>query len=181
MRKVILKARLANRDKFEQKLSEIDLDFSPIFWQHDRVYVPKGYKRGKNFPRLIMRTEMKAVDRPPKYILLLRRHIEDSGVDVTEETVVKDYGATVGIILQLGFKPVGEVSRRRQALTMGKSVIYVDKIDNVNGYFAKIELTIKPEDKVSRAKEELVKTFESLGERNFVEKSYLEISESKKK
>ena len=75
MKKVIVKCKLSGRDRFEQKLAEIDLDFSPIYWQHDRVYLPRGYKRGMNLPRLIMRTEMKAVDRPPKYFLLLRRHI----------------------------------------------------------------------------------------------------------
>ena len=88
MKKVILKCKLTSRDKFEEKLSDIDLDFSAIYWQHDRVYVPRGYKRGMNLPRLIMRTEMKAVDKPPKYSLILRRHIEDSGVDVVEETSI---------------------------------------------------------------------------------------------
>ena len=88
MKKVILKCKLTSRDKFEEKLSDIDLDFSSIYWQHDRVYVPRGYKRGINLPRLVMRTEMKAVDKPPKYSLILRRHIEDSGVDVVEETPI---------------------------------------------------------------------------------------------
>ena len=104
MKKVIVKCKLANRDRFEDKLSDIDMDFSPIYWQHDRVYVPRGYKRGMNLPRLIMRTEMRAVDRPAKYSLILRRHIEDSGVDIVEETLVKDYSEMVSIILQLGFK-----------------------------------------------------------------------------
>ena len=122
MKKVILKCKLSSRDKFEDKLSDIDLDFSAIYWQHDRVYAPRGYKRGMNLPRLVMRTEMKAVDKPPKYSLILRRHIEDSGIDVVEETSIKDYQNTVNIILQLGFKLVGEVSRRRQELKMGEEI-----------------------------------------------------------
>ena len=73
MKKVILKCKLKNHDAFEQKLSDIDLDFSPIYWQHDRVYVPKNYKPNSNFPRLIMRTEMKAVDKPAKYYYILKR------------------------------------------------------------------------------------------------------------
>jgi len=91
MRKVILKVKLSSRDKFEQKLSDIDLDFSGVYWQHDRIYVPRDYKKNSNYPRLIMRTEMRAVDKPPKYTLILRRHIEDSGVDIVEETPVTDY------------------------------------------------------------------------------------------
>lgn len=176
MRRVILKCKLTSRDRFEQKLADIDLDFSPIFWQHDRVYLPRGYQPNANYPRLIMRTEMKAVDRPPHYILLLRRHIEDSGIDVVEETVVKDYPAAVAIILQLGFKPAGEVSRRRQALNMGDDTfIYLDKIDGKPGYYAKIESIVTPQDSVIEARSDLAGTFHTLGESNFINKPYFEL------
>lgn len=176
MKKVILKCKLSSRDKFEDKLSDIDLDFSAIYWQHDRVYVPRGYKKGMNLPRLVMRTEMKAVDKPPKYSLILRRHIEDSGVDVIEETIVKDYEKTVNIILQLGFKPAGEVSRRRQDLKMGEGTyIYLDKIDGKNGYYAKIESDLTADDSVTDARADLEKTFETLGEFSFVDSPYFEL------
>lgn len=176
MKKVILKCKLSSHDKFEEKLSDIDLDFSAIYWQHDRVYVPRGYKRGANLPRLVMRTDMKAVDRPPKYSLILRRHIEDSGVDVVEETSIKDYENTVNIIMQLGFKPAGEVSRRRQDLKMGEGTyIYLDKIDGKNGYYAKIESDLSTNDSVFEAKEDLKKTFETLGESNFIDSAYFEL------
>ena len=176
MKKVILKCKLTSRDKFEDKLSDIDLDFSSIYWQHDRVYVPRGYKRGMNLPRLVMRTEMKAVDKPPKYSLILRRHIEDSGIDVVEETSIKDYENTVNIILQLGFKPAGEVSRRRQDLKMGEGTyIYLDKIETQPGYYAKIESNLAANDSVAAAKSDLQKTFETLGESNFVEAAYFEL------
>ncbi|MDO4398995.1 MAG: CYTH domain-containing protein [Candidatus Saccharibacteria bacterium] len=176
MKKVILKCKLSSRDKFEDKLSDIDLDFSAIYWQHDRVYAPRGYKRGMNLPRLVMRTEMKAVDKPPKYSLILRRHIEDSGIDVVEETSIKDYQNTVNIILQLGFKLVGEVSRRRQELKMGEDTyIYLDKIDGRSGYYAKIESNLGQDDSVAAAREDLKKTFETLNETNFVNDSYFEL------
>lgn len=176
MRKVVLKCQLSNRDRFEEKLSDIDLDFSPIFWQHDRVYVPRGYRRGQNFPRLVMRTEMKAVDQPPVYWLILRRHIEDSGIDIVETTQVQDYAEVVNIILQLGFKPTGEVSRRRQALSMGEDTyIYLDQIDGIDATFAKIESTVSPEDSITEARSDLAKTFETLGETHFIDKSYVEL------
>ena len=176
MRKVIVKAKLSSRERFENKLSEIDLDFSPIYWQHDRIYVPRDYEENANFPRLVMRTEMHSVDKPPKYALILRRHIEDSGVDILEETPIKDYESAVAIILQLGFKPLAEISRRRQNLHMGEgTVIYLDKVENLPGYYAKIESEISPNDSVIEAKQDLEKTFQTLGESNFVTEPYGEI------
>ena len=176
MRKVIVKAKLSSKDKFETKLSDIDLDFSPIYWQHDRIYVPRDYKKHANYPRLVMRTEMISVDKPAKYTLILKRHIEDSGVDIVEETATKDYENTVSIILQLGFKPLAEVSRRRQELHMGEgTVIYLDKVENLPGYYAKIESEISPDDSVLEAKQDLEKTFKTLGESNFTLEPYSEI------
>ncbi|MBQ1540008.1 hypothetical protein IIZ72_00355, partial [Candidatus Saccharibacteria bacterium] len=176
MKKVILKCKLANRDNFEDKLNEIDLDFSAMYWQHDRIYVPRGYKRSMNLPRLVMRTEMKAVDEPPKYSLILKRHIEDSGVDIVETTPVEDYANTVNIILQLGFKPAAEVSRRRQELMMGPGTkIYLDEIDGRPGEsYAKIESDLTTTDSILEAKEDLKKTFSTLGEETIVENAYFE-------
>ncbi len=176
MRKVIVKTKLSSRDKFEEKLSDIDLDFSAIYWQHDRIYIPRDYKKNSNYPRLIMRTEMKSVDKPAKYSLILKRHIEDSGIDIVEETLVKDYENAVNIILQLGFKLASEISRRRQDLNMGEgTVIYLDKIETLPGYYAKIESEITPDDSAVEARLDLEKTFNTLGESNFINSPYSEM------
>lgn len=176
MKKVILKCKLKNHDNFEAKLSDIDLDFSPMYWQHDRVYVPKNYKPRSNFPRLIMRTEMKSVDKPAKYYFILKRHIEDSDVDIVETTIVQDYEKLVNIILQLGFKLSKEVSRRRQDLKMGEgTLIYLDKVDGLAGYYAKIESDLTEQDSVAEALRDLEKTFQTLGESAFVDKAYFEL------
>ena len=176
MKQVILKAKLKNHDDFEDKLSDINLDFSPIYWQHDRVYVPKNYKPHANFPRLTMRTEMKAVDKPAKYFFILKRHIEDSGVDIVETTEVKNYEEIVNIILQLGFKLAKEVSRRRQTLKMGEGTyIHLDQIETLPGYYAKIESTLDANDSTTEAKQDLAKTFQTLGESNFVKSAYFEL------
>ncbi len=177
MKKVILKCRLQSRDTFEDKLSDIDLDFSAMYWQHDRVYVPRGYERGRNYPRLIMRTEMNAVNDQPRYSLILRRHIEDSGVDIVETTPVDDYTNMVNIILQLGFRLAGEVSRRRQDLLMGEGTkIYLDEIDGRPGEaFAKIESELGDTESVAEARNDLRKTFETLGEYDVVELPYFEM------
>lgn len=176
MKKVIVKCKVASREKFEKKLSDIEMEFSPVYWQHDRVYVPKGYKRGINLPRLIMRTEMKAVDKPAKYVLLLKRHIEDSGIDISEETLVKDYSEMVNIILQLGFKPQKEVSRRRQEIKMGENTwMFLDNVDGTNGYFVKLETKLEEGDSVEDVKDDLAKTLAIFGEKNRVETSYSDI------
>lgn len=176
MKKVIIKCKLKNHESFEQKLSDIDLDFSPIYWQHDRIYVPRNYKPKSNFPKLIMRTEMLSVDKPAKYYYILKRHIEDSGVDIVEETEVTDYEKLVNIILQLGFKPIAEVSRKRQELNMGEgTTIYLDKVDKLPGYYAKIESDLQATDSVEAARTDLEKTFQTLGESNFVDKPYFEL------
>ena len=177
MKKVILKCKLVSRDSFEDKLSDINLDFSAMYWQHDRVYVPRSYQRGMNYPRLIMRTEMESVNGKPKFSLILRRHIEDSGVDIVEVTPVEDYTTTVNIILQLGFRLAGEVSRRRQHLIMGEGTkIYLDEIDGRPGEsFAKIESDLGENESVAEARNDLRKTFETLGEYNIVELPYFEM------
>lgn len=176
MKKVIIKCRLKSRDQFEDRLSSIDLDFGAIYWQHDRVYVPRGYKPGVNYPRLVMRTTMRAVDEPPVYSMILRRHIEDSGIDIIEETPVSDYSGAANIILQLGFRQAGEVSRRRQELAMKEgTMIYLDEIDGRTGIYAKIEAALTDADHVSDIKSDLQKTLETLGETDIVEKSYFEL------
>ncbi|MBR2726185.1 hypothetical protein IKE87_02880 [Candidatus Saccharibacteria bacterium] len=176
MKRVILKCRLKSRDAFEEKLSDIDLDFSPIYWLHDRIYIPKNYRPHSNFPRLIMRTEMKAVDKPPKYYLILKRHIEDSGVDIVETTIVQDYESVVRIIFQLGFKLASEISRRRQDLVMGQGTnIYLDKLERDPHYYAKIESNLDEGDSVTEARDDLRKTFATLGESNYIDSAYFEL------
>lgn len=168
--------KLKSREEFENTLTSLGMDFSPIFWQHDRVYVPRNYRRGAGFPRMIMRTEMKAVDRPPKYSLILKRHIEDSNIEIVDETVVKDYTEAANIVLQLGFKQIAEISRRRQEIRMGEgTVMYLDKIEGTNGYFAKIEAEISEKDSASAQRNEILKTFESLEQKNEVPETYAEI------
>lgn len=175
MKKVIVKVKLKNREEFEKSLSDIEMDFSQVFWQHDRVYVPRGFKRGMNLPRIIMRTEMRAVDKPAKYEMILKRHIEDSGIDIVDETVVKDYTEAVNIVHQLGFKKISEVSRRRQEIFMGEgTMLYLDKVENVPGFYAKLESEIGENDKVEAVRNDLEKTFGVLKAGNVVEEAYFE-------
>ncbi len=175
MKKVIVKTKLKNHEEFVRKLKDIEFEFSPIIWQHDRVYLPKGFKHGMNYPRIIMRTEMKAVDKPAKYKMILKRHIENSGVDVVDETEVKDYAEGVNIIHQLGFKKINEVSRRRQEIDMGDgTMLYMDNVEGVPGYYGKFETKIEEKESVNEVLDDLKKTMKVLGADEIVEKAYFE-------
>jgi len=175
MKKVIVKYRVDDFERLENKMIEMDVDFSPIYWLHDRVYVPRGYKRGMNLPRMIMRTEMRSVDRPAKYSVVLKRHIEDSGVDIEEETEVRSYAAMVGMIAQLGFKEAGEVSRRRQEARVSDGVMmFVDYLDSEDGQFVKIEAILNPGDSVEETRTRLRAAFGFLDEKKMVEQAYFD-------
>ena len=177
MKKVIVKLKLKSRDEFEKKITEMDKDFLPMYWLHERVYVPRNYRKKSSFPRLILKTEMHAVDRPAKYEMQLRRHIEDSGIDIIETTVIRDYQEAANMILQLGFEIQNEVSSRRQELSLekGKRLI-LDKVDGISGYFAKIEVELTEEDKVEKMREEVLEIFSQLGQdsKSLVYDSYSE-------
>lgn len=176
MKKVVVKTKIRGRDDFEERLGRAGFDFGPIYWQHDRVYIPRGYRRGQNYPRFVLRTEMRAIDRPAKYYLILKRHIEDSGAEIEHVTAVKDYTEAVGIVMQLGFELFAEVSRKRQETRFrdGK-VLFLDKIEGVNGYYAKIEKVIPEGEKVDIVKDEIARAFAEMGEQNFVQETYAEV------
>ncbi len=176
MKKVVVKMKLNSREAFEKKLDEMGMEFAPVFWQHDRVFVPRNYRRGGGYPRLIMRTEMKAVDRPAKYSLVLKRHIEDANVEGFDETRVFDYTEAANIIMQLGFKQEAEISRRRQEIKMGDgTTLYLDKVEGLTGYYAKIEAELGEKESAAGLRSEIIKTFESLDQKNEVIQTYSEL------
>lgn len=156
MRKIIYKSKIDSRDEFEARLSSLDYDFGPVYWQHNRVFIPKNYQNHSSYPRMILRIEMKAVDRPAKYELICKRHIEDSGVTISHTTQVKDYSEAANILLQLGFVMQAEIPRRRQALEVDKNtMVYIDQIDNQEEDFVKIEITLEDDEKVGEAQRKL--------------------------
>jgi len=180
MKRVVVKVKLPNRADFVGMLEDIDMEFSEAFWQHDRVFVPKGYERGKGLPKLSLRTIVKNAEKPAAYALVLRRHIENKGIDVVNFTTFKDYTEMAGILHQMGLEVKYEVARQRQELSMGDNVkIYLDKVEGLPGYYAKLESTLGEEDDPEDVREDLTKTFEVLkvGRKHVVEKNYGELME----
>ena len=55
------------------------------------------------------------------------------------------------------------------------TMMYIDNIEGIEGFFAKFERNLDEDEKVNEARKELVKSFEALEETDFVEKTYFEI------
>ena len=180
MKKSIVKAKLPSKDIFIASLAEIDKEFSEPYWQHDRIFVPRSYDRNTSQPRLSLRTTVYGNDEP-FYDLVLRRHFESRQLDIINITEIIDYSETAYILYQLGYELKYEVSRRRQELDMGEDIkIFVDKIDNVPGYYAKIESNLDDRDDPAEARADLIETFKVLGVNSsqIVSETYGELKDS---
>lgn len=178
MKRAIIKTKVKSKEELDRRMREISLEFEPVMWQHDRVYLPRGYRPNINMPRMIMRTEMKSVEKPARYILILKRHIADSGIDIVNQTQINDYVETVNLIHQLGFGNAVEVSRRRRMLKIGDdAVMYLDKVDRVPGYYLKIETKLKDDDKVSEVMDDLKRTLKlfSQDEKTITNDTYFDL------
>ena len=178
MKRVTVKVPVKDMEMLERRMKDISLEFESTLYQHDRVYVPRGYKRGMNLPRLVMRTEMSSVDKPAIYKLILKRHIEDSGIEITDRSIVRDYTEVVNIIQQLGFVLATEVSRRRRRIKLSEtSRIYLDKVDKLEHPYLKIETALEEKDKVSEVLADIKRTLKlfHLDKQEISQESYFEM------
>ena len=178
MKRVTIKVQVKDLSELEQRMKDISLEFEQTLYQHDRVYVPRGYKRGMNLPRLIMRTEMSSVDKPAIYKLILKRHIEDSGIEITDRSVIRDYSEIVNMLHQLGFVLATEVSRRRRRIKLSEtSRIYLDMVDKLEHPYLKIETALDEKDKVAEVMADLKRTLKlfRLDKEEISQESYFEM------
>lgn len=143
---------------------------------HDRIFVPRTYHSRANWPRIIVRTTVRALDRPPQFSLILKRHIEDSGVDIFNETVVRNYEEATAIILQLGFEQRGEFIKYRQRADWEDIQIYLDEIDGQK--FVKLEAELKESEKVRDLRALLVVRAQELGLSGEIDVPYFELFSS---
>lgn len=181
MKKSIVKMKLTSRADFISTLEEINFKFSDPYWQHDRIFVPRGYDRDKSLPRLCLRTIVKNPNKDATYALVLRRHYAEKQIDVVNAITFKDYTEAAHILFQLGYTLKAEVSRRREELDMGDTIkIFIDKIDNLPGYYAKIESDLSDGDDPIAAREDLIETFRVLNVKKLepIDKTYGELVNS---
>lgn len=176
MKKLIVKSQIEQPEVFLNRVEAAKLEFSPAIWQHERIYVPRGYRPGLNAPRLVMRTEIITTEQPATYYLYLKRHIEDSGVDWINLTAVGDYTEASGIIHQLGYRKVAEVSRQRRELDLdGRTVIYLDQVEGLEGMFLKLEFVLDDLTPVEAARQELFTTLSLFGQETFLLQTYADL------
>lgn len=150
--------------------------FSDVIWQHERIYLPHDFRPRMNFPRIMMRTELVATDVPASYAIQLKRHIEDSGVDVVHYTTVGDYTEATALVHQLGYRKVAEVSRQRREVRLdGQTVIYLDQVENIELPFVKAEVDVLSDEAVSATRTELFETLKLLGLQEYTTQSYAEL------
>ena len=112
MKKIIVKAEVRDVDKLENRLMNLGYDFDPMYWQHSRIFVPRNYEEHNNFARMILRMDVKAVDRPARYSLICKRHLEKSKIDLVHETLVSSYAEAANILPDLVVKDTyGETAK----------------------------------------------------------------------
>ena len=180
MKKAIIKTKIHSRIGFFETLDSIGFNFEPDYWQHDRIFVPRNYDRNKAYPRLSLRTVVRK-DGETLYALVMRQHFTQNNLDVINRTLVGDYAEAAHILDSLGYEFKAEVSRRRSELAMGETVrIYVDKIDGLDGYYAKIETILDKNESPEEAREDLIQSFHVLGVEDVVpiNQTYGELIES---
>ena len=179
MKKLVVKCHLDDQETFDRRAVKTGLEFGPAIWQHERVYLPHDFRPGMNHPRLVMRTEVLATDQPAQYAMYLKRHIEDSGVDWLNYTEVKDYTEASGMIHQLGFRKVAEVSRQRQELWLDdKMVIYVDKVEGLDNYYIKLEAELMEGESVDMLRRDLFGILQMLGQETFIMQAYFDLMQN---
>lgn len=176
MKKLVVKCQLADRADFEQRAENIGLKFSSTIWQHERIYVPGDYQPNMNYPRMILRTEVRQTDQPANYTMFLKRHIEDSGVDIVHATPVGDYTEATAMIHQLGFRKVAEVSRQRQELILdARTVMFLDIVEGLAGTFLKVEAELTEGAAVEFLRQEVFRTLDLFGQETFILQTYADL------
>lgn len=165
MRRVIVKSALNNRFDFFERISDLNADFDDPYWQHDRVFVPKNYETIPDCPRLILRTEIRDRSAPPVYKLSLRRHLSESDVDIVDLTLISNYSATATILLQLGFRHLIDIVRKRRALFLSKDTrFYLDAVEGLPGEYLKLETDLKDTSDPAAVKADLKESLKTLGQ-----------------
>ncbi|MDR1032516.1 MAG: CYTH domain-containing protein [Candidatus Nomurabacteria bacterium] len=162
MKLISLKSKLKSTANLLKALSDVDLEFSEVYYQHDRVFLPRGYEEGSGLPRMVIRTYVPD-GKDADYRLIVKRHSGGKGSDVVHSTLVADYTETVHILHQLGFSYAGEVAKHRQELDMEQGItLYLDKVEGL-GTYLKLESRVAKNESVEDVQSDLSQILQVLG------------------
>ncbi|MDR0398008.1 MAG: CYTH domain-containing protein [Candidatus Nomurabacteria bacterium] len=182
MRLISLKTKLKNTTNLLKTLKDVGLSFGEAYYQHDRVFLPRGYKEGSGLPRMIIRTYVPD-GKEADYKLIVKRHSGGKGADVVHSTLVMDYTETVHMLHQLGFSHAGDVAKHRQELDMERGIaLYLDKVDGL-GTFLKLESQVGKDDGVEDVQADLSQILQAMDikEDDIFAESYRSLLMTKKK
>jgi len=88
--------------------------------------------------------------------------------------VVKDPTAMEKILAELGFRPSGEVRKRRTKYTLGEVTFALDDVDGLGSF---LEIEAPAEDDWADKQEKVLAILQRLGQGESIRKSYLELLE----
>jgi len=95
-----------------------------------------------------------------------------SRLELTVE--VKDPTAMEKILVELGFRPSGEVRKRRTKYTLGEVTFALDDVDGLGSF---LEIEAPAEDDWADKQERVLEILQRLGQGGSIRKSYLELLE----
>jgi predicted adenylyl cyclase CyaB len=159
------KARLNTTDETNliKALQDVGLEFSEAYFQHDRIFLPRGYRSGSRLPRMVLRTKV-PVGKSVSYRLILKRETEQRGAAAVYATHITNYAETVHMLQQLGFGHKADIELGRQEINMGQGVmLYLDEVKGL-GKYLKVEVA-KADDVEATAEttDELLEIMKLLG------------------
>ncbi|HJP80831.1 MAG TPA: class IV adenylate cyclase [Candidatus Saccharimonadales bacterium] len=139
MREIEIKARLADKGAFLDRLTEQGLAVSAPVTHHDRVFGPAGVdgNDGDNTaPWLRVRTEKR--DSLVKHLFTLKKSVTNQMDSIEHETEVADDDEALKIIEHLGFTPYSDLTKTRQKAKIGDIEMCIDTVDGL-GDFVEVE------------------------------------------
>jgi predicted adenylyl cyclase CyaB len=162
MKLVIVKAKVRNKSNLIKNIQAAGHDFGRPIFQHDRVFLPRGFEPSRKLPKMLLRTEIVDPKRKPWYQLVQKRHIEAENVDLVFLTGVLNYGETANMLQQLGFELKAEVVRNRQKLQVEDTTFYLDEVEGL-GTYIKLEKELGKDETEPAVRKELWDVLKVLG------------------
>ena len=162
MKTVIVKAKVQNKTNLIKNIQAAGHDFGRPIFQHDRVFLPRGYEPSRKLPKMLLRTEIIDPKRKPWYQLVQKRHIEAENVDLIFTTGILNYSDTGNMLQQLGFEIRAEVMRNRQKLQVEDTVFYLDDVEGL-GTYIKLERALGKGENEPAVRQELWDVLRVLG------------------
>lgn len=158
MKEVEVKARVLNFQELKSKLTDLGCVFSEPLIQKDKIYLHNSI----NFPDIKKGTVILRIrNSNGKYILTLKKQLENELDSIERETVIESPQETEDILKYMDFHEVVNVNKKRVKCKYNNLEICLDEVAGL-GSFVEVEKLTLEEDSL-KIQEELFIFLESLG------------------